>query len=238
MLVMNWMNKKIVTIDVKDSMQDAITLLKEHDIRMLPVMKKGKLVGVVTDRDLKRTSASDVTMLEIHELLYLLAKIKVEEIMTKNPITVPFDYTVEEAAEVLLTNKISGAPVVDHEGQIVGTIAQTDIFRAVVSLTGLSKRGISFCFIVEDRSGSIKEVTDIIRRYGGRMASILSSYERIPKGYRRVYVRMYNVDHARLPLLKEELKEKADLLYMADHHERIREIYEVEDFEVSAEVAA
>lgn len=225
MLVMNWMNKKIVTIDVKDSMQDAITLLKEHDIRMLPVMKKGKLVGVVTDRDLKRTSASDVTMLEIHELLYLLAKIKVEEIMTKNPITVPFDYTVEEAAEVLLTNKISGAPVVDHEGQIVGTITQSDIFKVLVSLTGLSKRGISFCFMVEDRSGSIKEVTEIIRTYGGRMASILSTYERIPKGYRKVYVRMYNINRSNVPQLKEELKEKAALLYMVDHRENVREIY-------------
>ncbi|UCB49286.1 MAG: CBS domain-containing protein [Deltaproteobacteria bacterium] len=225
MLVKDWMSKDVIKIDENESMQEAIKYLKEHDIRMLPVMKKGKLVGIVTDRDLKRASASDATLLEIHELIYILAQIKVKEIMTKNPITVPFDYTVEETAEILLTNKISGAPVVDHEGQLMGTITQSDIFKVLVSLTGLSKRGISFSFMVEDRSGSIKEVTDIIRAYGGRMASILSSYERIPKGYRRVYVRMYNVDRSRIPQLKEELKAKAALLYMVDHRENAREIF-------------
>jgi len=225
MLVKDWMSKDVITLDENDSMQKAIKLLKEHDIRMLPVMKKGKLVGIVTDRDLKRASASDATTLEIHELIYILSRIKVKEIMTENPITVPFDHTVEETAEILLANKISGAPVVDHEGKILGTITQADIFRALVSLTGLSKRGISFSFMVEDRSGSIKEVTDIIRTYGGRMASILSSYERIPKGYRRVYVRMYNIDRSRLPQLKEELKAKTTLLYMVDHRENVREVY-------------
>ena len=83
------MSKNVITVDEKDSMQDAMKHLKEHDIRMLPVMKKGKLVGIVTDRDLKKASASDATMLEIHEFLYLLTKIKVKDIMTKNPITLP-----------------------------------------------------------------------------------------------------------------------------------------------------
>ncbi len=225
MLVKDWMNKDVITIEEKDSMQDAIKLLKEHDIRMLPVLRKGKLVGIVTDRDLKRASASDATLLEIHELIYILSRIKVKEIMTKNPIAVPFDYTVEETAEILLTHKISGAPVVDHEGKLVGTITQSDIFKVLVSLTGLSKRGISFSFMVEDRSGSIKEVTDIIRVYGGRMASILSSYDRTPKGYRRVYVRMYNIDRTRLPQLKEQLKAKTTLLYMVDHRENVREVF-------------
>ena len=226
MLVKNWMSKKVITVDVSDSMQDAIRLLKENDIRMLPVVQRGKLVGIITDRDLKRASASDATTLELHELLYLLSEMKVKHIMTKTPITVPFDYTVEETAEILLSNKISGAPVVDQKGKIVGTITQTDIFRALVSLTGLSKRGISFALKVEDRPGSVKNVADIIRKYGGRMASILSSYDLMPSGYREVYIRMYNIDRAKLPQLKEELREKATLLYMVDHRENKREIYE------------
>jgi len=115
MLVKNWMSKNVVTIDANDSMQDATRLLKEHDIRMLPVMKKNKLVGIVTDRDLKKASASDATSLEIDELLYPLSTIKIKEIMTKDPITVPPDYTAEETARVLLDAKISGAPVVDHQ---------------------------------------------------------------------------------------------------------------------------
>ena len=89
MLVKNWMSDKVITVDVNDSMQDAVKLLKGHNIRMLPVMKKGELVGIVTDRDMKRASASDATTLEIHELLYLISTIKVKNIMTKDPITVP-----------------------------------------------------------------------------------------------------------------------------------------------------
>ena len=121
------MDKKVITIDIDDSMQDAIGRLKEHNIRMLPVMKKGKFVGIITDRDLKEASASDATTLEIHELLYLISKIKIRDIMSKNPITVPLDYTLEETAEILLKNKISGVPVLDHEDNIVGTITQTDL---------------------------------------------------------------------------------------------------------------
>ncbi|MFH1479690.1 MAG: CBS and ACT domain-containing protein [Pseudomonadota bacterium] len=225
MLVKNWMNEKVITVDVNDSMHDAMKLMKEHDIRMLPVLKKGKLVGIVTDRDVKRASASDATLLEIHELSYIITKIKINEIMTKDPVTIPFDYTAEETAEILLRNKISGAPVVDHDGNVVGTITQTDLFKVLVSLTGLSKRGISFAFMLEDQPGSIKEVADIIRKYGGRMASIMSSYERCPKGKRKVYIRMYGVDREKLPEVKKEIGEKAALLYMVDHRENKREVY-------------
>lgn len=237
MLVKNWMNKKVITIEDRDSMQDAMKRMKENDIRMLPVMNMGRLVGVITDRDLKRASASDATTLEIHEYIYLLSKIQVKEIMTKPPITVPFDYTLEETAQVLLENKISGVPVVDSDSKMVGTITQSDIFRALVSLTGLSKRGISFAFMVEDRPGSIKDVNDVIRKYGGRMASILSSYDSAPAGYQKVYIRMYNIDRTRLPQLREEFKAKATLLYMVDHRENKREIFKRES-EASATKAA
>ena len=225
MLVKDWMSKTVVTINQSDSMHDAVKFMKENDIRMLPVLKKDKLVGVVTDRDLKRASASDSTLLAINELLYLVDKIKVKELMSKDPITVPPDFTVEETAEVLLHNKISGAPVVDHDGKIVGIITQTDIFKVLISLTGVSKRGISFAFMLEDRPGSIKEVADIIREYGGRMASILSSYEGVKKGYRKVYIRDYGIDRTKLEELKTELRKKANMLYVVDHREHKRDIY-------------
>ena len=225
MLVANWMSKNIITVDEKDSMQDAMKLLKENDIRMLPVMKKGKLVGIVTDRDLKRASASDATTLEIHELLYLLTRIKVKNIMTKEVITVPPDFTVEETALVLQKNKISGAPVVDSRGKVVGTITQTDLFRVLISLTGVAKGGIQFGLQVDDRPGSIKEVADIIRKFGGRMVSILSSYDQVPQGYRKVYIRMRNIERSELQKLIQELESKAGLLYMVDHSENNRKIF-------------
>lgn len=225
MLVANWMSKNIITVDENASMHDAMKLLKENDIRMLPVMKKGKLVGIVTDRDLKRASASDATTLEIHELLYLLTRIKVKNIMTKEVITVPPDFTVEETALVLQENKISGAPVVDSKGKLVGTITQTDLFRVLISLTGVAKGGIQFGLQIEDRPGSIKEVADIIRKFGGRMVSILSSYDQVPQGYRKVYLRMRNIERSELQKLIQELESKAGLLYMVDHTENNRKIF-------------
>ena len=225
MLVKNWMSINVITVDINDSMQDAMKLLKENDIRMLPVMKKAKLVGIVTDRDLKKASASDATTLEVHELLYLLMKIKVKDIMTRDVITVPPDYTVEETAQVLQKNRISGAPVVDADGQLVGTITQTDLFRVLISLTGVGNGGIQFGFQVEDRPGSIKEVADIIRIYGGRMVSILSSYDDVAEGYRKVYIRMRSIERSELKKLIKELESKAGLLYMVDHTENNREIY-------------
>ena len=225
MLVKNWMSKPAITIDAGASMNDAIKLLKNNNIKMLPVMEKGKLVGIVTDRDLKRASASDATSLEIHELLYLIMEIKIKKIMTKNPITVPQDYTVEETAEILLKHNISGVPVVDQYRDVVGTITQNDLFRILISLTGAERRGIQFGMEVEDRPGSIKEVTDIIREYGGRMASILTSYDMASEGFRRVYVRMYGIDRFKVNKLKEALKEKATLLYMVDRRETTRETY-------------
>ena len=225
MLVQNWMSKNVITVDVNDSMQDAMKLLKENDIRMLPVMKKAKLVGIVTDRDLKKASASDATTLEVHELLYLLMKIKVKDIMTRDVITVPPDYTVEETAQVLQKNRISGAPVVAADGQLVGTITQTDLFRVLISLTGVGNGGIQFGFQVEDKPGSIKEVADIIRIYGGRMVSILSSYDDVAEGYRKVYIRMRSIERSELQKLIKDLRTKATLLYMVDHRENKRVIY-------------
>jgi len=219
------MSKTVITTDVNDSMNKVMDLMKEHNIGMVPVMKKGKLVGIVTDRDLKRSSASDATTLEIHELLFLISKIKVKDIMTKDPITVPFDFTVEEAAEVLMKNKISGAPVVDQKGQIVGTITKGDLFRVLISLTGVGKRGIQFAFQVEDLPGTIKNVADIIRQYGGRMVSILSTYEGMPTGYRKIFIRMLGVERDKLPHLENDLRKKATLLYMVDHRENRREIF-------------
>ena len=225
MLVKNWMSKKVITIDADDSMQDAMGLLKEHGIRRLPVMKKGKLVGIVTDRDLKKASASDATTLEIHELLYLLTAVKVKDIMTRDPITVPPDYTVEETAQVLLESKISGAPVVDDSGKVVGVITQSDLFRVLMSLTGIENGGIQFGLQVEDRAGSIREVADIVRQYGGRMVSILTSYDDVPAGYRNVYIRMHSIDRAKIEELNDALSQKASLLYRIDHRENDRKIY-------------
>ena len=224
MLVENWMSKPVITVGANDPMQRATELLKDHHIRILPVIENGKLVGIITDRDLKRASASDANSLEIHELVYLLSKIKVKEIMTKDPITIPPYYTLEETARVLLENKISGAPVVNDKGKVIGIITRDDMLKVLVNLTGVDKQGVQFAFQVVDRSQSIHELTDVIRKYGGRMVSILTSYEKAPPGQRNVCIRAYKINHQKLPQLLKELEEKATLLYMVDHREDLRDI--------------
>jgi len=95
----------------------------------------------------------------------------------------------------------------------------------LISLTGVGKRGIQFAFQVEDLPGTIKDVADIIRHYGGRMVSILSSYEHVPKGYRKVFIRMYGVERDKLPQLEDDIREKTTLLYVVDHRENRREVF-------------
>jgi acetoin utilization protein AcuB len=224
MLVKDWMSKDIISIEPNDSMHNATKLLKEHNIKMLPVINNNKLVGVVTDRDLKQAMASDATSLEIHELVYLLMKIKIKDIMTKKPITVHRDFTVEETAEILLHNRISGVPVVDGRGNVVGIITQTDLFRVLISLTGVSVKGIQFALLIKDQPGTIKEVADIVREFGGRIVSILTSYDDVFTGYRKVYIRMHSIEHNKLKELRDALVNKASLIYMIDHRENYREV--------------
>jgi acetoin utilization protein AcuB len=224
MLVKDWMSKDVITVDVSDTMQHAIKLTVEHDISMLPVLEDGKLVGVVTDRDLKRASPSDAAVMDIQQILYHLSRLEVGAIMSRFPITVLLTSTIEETAEMLLKNKISGAPVVDEQGRVRGVITKSDLFRAMISLSGLSKRGVLFGVVLEDRPGSIKEVTDIIRGYDARLVSILTSYEKAPQGYRHVYIRAFNVDRDRFGDLKDEIRKVCKLLYVVDHRDNRREI--------------
>jgi acetoin utilization protein AcuB len=226
MLIRYWMNKPVITILKKDSMQQASTLMKENHIRLLPVTDKGKLCGILSDRDLKRASASDATSLDVHELLYLISKIKVADIMTRDVVTVNQDWTVEEAADLMLARKISGAPVVDDKGQLCGVITQTDLFKATLYITGLKKQGFHMAFVLEDTPGSILEIVNVVRELGGRMASILSTYDRAPAGYRNVYLRFYDVSRDRIDDMLKILKAKAKLRYMVDHRENRRTLFE------------
>ncbi|MCL1986255.1 MAG: CBS and ACT domain-containing protein [Betaproteobacteria bacterium] len=225
MLVKNWMSTPAITIDIHSSMQEAMTLLNTHNISILPVMDRTRLVGVVTDGDLKKASPSGASSLGAHELLYLLSTIQIKDIMAKKPITVPADFTIEETAEILMDNRISGVPVLDRHGGVIGVITDADLFKVIISMAGIKKRGIQFAFRLEDRGGSILEVASVIRKLGGRICSILTSYENAPEGCRNAYIRIFRTDSLELGALKSALKEKFFLLYMVDHYNNVREIY-------------
>lgn len=232
MLVKYWMKTDVPCIDVDTSMQEAIRVLKTTRAPLLPVMRKDRLVGVITDTDLKRASASDATELDVHELMYLISRIKAGSVMSSPPVTVPPDYTLEETAAQFFSHGISGAPVLDQSGKVVGLISQREIYQALTSLSGLAKRGIQLALLLEDRPGSIKEVTDIIRSRGARLVSILTSYDRVPEGYRRAYIRAYAVERSTLPEMLEEVSHKTKLMYMVDHRTDQREIFEEPDLDL------
>ncbi|KMY67947.1 membrane protein [Desulfocarbo indianensis] len=224
MLALNWMSPRLISIEPDDSMSMAIRLMKDYDIRHLPVIQDGRLVGIITDRDVKKASASDAAALEVHELAYILSRVKVSDIMTPRPFMVGVFDTIEEAALIMMENKISGLPVVDDEGHVQGMLTQNDIFRALISLTGVAHGGVQFAMDLPDRPGSIKETADIIRRHGGRMVSILTSYDRVPEGRRRVYIRMKGVDRSKMIELNNELSQVGTLLYVLDSRQGKKEL--------------
>ena len=133
-LVKDWMTSDVVTISPDTTLPDAHRLMDEKGIRRLPVLKDGKLVGIVTRGDVRGAEPSGATTLSIWELHYLLAKLKIKEVMTPNPITISQNRMIGEAAQLMLDNRISGLPVVDSGGNAIGIITESDIFRMVVQL--------------------------------------------------------------------------------------------------------
>lgn len=188
MYVSDWMTKKVIILYPDDFLSDAIAMMRERGVRHLPVVKNDKLKGILSDRDIKEFSPSKATSLDMYELHYLLAKTQVQEVMTTKVITTTSDTPVEEAAMLLLDKNIGCLPVLD-QGRLSGIITDKDIFRALVDITGARHGGHRVCVTIEDRAGTIKEVADIIRRHHFRLQGILTSYEGVKEGWRRVVIR-------------------------------------------------
>lgn len=214
MLVKDWMSKDPVTINDDTSMMKAIHLMKQNRFRRLPVLHEGRLVGIVSDRDLKEASPSKATTLDVHELYYLLAELQVKDIMTRDPVTVSPDDSVERAAQLMLENTISGLPVVGDQGRVVGILTQSDVFRAFMHITGILQGGVQFALRLEDRPGLIKEVVDLLRERGARFVSLLTSYTSVQEGYRDVYIRVKNLSPEAMEAAQKELAARHQVLYV------------------------
>jgi acetoin utilization protein AcuB len=193
MLVKHWMSENVITIDEDVSIMKASKLMKH------------------SDRDLKEAHPSQATTLDIHELYYLLDKLKVEKVMSKNLHTARAAETVDKAAALMLKHKISALPVIDQEGKLEGIITKGDVFRAMVSISGIQQAPLQLCFEIEDRPGTIREVTDVIRAHGGRIVSSIANYEYAPAGFRHLYIRPRDVQNEKA--LITELKTKFKLIY-------------------------
>lgn len=225
MLIKEWMSRSVMIIESHDSLTDAAKLFETRMISMLPVLKKGKLVGIITDGDIKKAMPSDATTLNRFEISSLMDSVKIETIMSKPVITIHSEHTVDEAAAIMLTKGISGMPVLDREGRIEGIITKSDIFRCFVSFTGISNKAQVFAFKLQDRPGIIKGLTDIIRENGGRLYSIMTAYDGIDQGHRKVFFHTFDIDPARFDSLIEQFHKAGGLYYAADLSREFRQSY-------------
>lgn len=172
MFVRDYMARAPITIEKDTPVFKALTIMKNNKIRHLPVVSKGKLLGIVTEKNLFYLSPSPATSLSIFEINSLMAEITVAEAMkTVQPVSP--DTTLEEAALYMREHKIGGLPVVEG-GVLVGLITESDIFDAMVKLFGYGKPGIRMVIEAKDRVGLIADITKIIKDFDIVIRSIVT----------------------------------------------------------------
>jgi len=172
MLVKERMTRNPITITPSTSFEEALRVMRKNKVRRLPVLdKKRGLVGIVSEKDLLYASPSPVTSLDVFELHYLLSKITVKEVMTKEVITVEEDTPLEEAARIMADNKIGGLPVV-RDSVLVGIITETDLFKVFLELLGAREKGLRLSLLVPERKGMLASLTGEIARLGGNIVSL------------------------------------------------------------------
>ena len=166
MLVGERMSHPVIWISPELPVHDALNLFKKEHIRRAPVIKNNKLVGIISDSDLINASPSPATSLSIWEMNYLLSKITVAEVMTKDVLTVQVDTPIEEAARIMSDNKIGGLPVVKDE-QVVGIITETDLFKVFLELMGAREQGVRVTALLADKPGQLAKLTENLSASGG-----------------------------------------------------------------------
>lgn len=197
MLVASRMTRDPITVTNKTSIDEALKVMREKKVRRLPVVDdKGKLVGIVAEKDILYASPSPATSLSIHEIHYLVSKLTVVEIMTKNVFTVTDDTPLEEAAKVMADNRIGALPVL-QDGALVGIITETDIFKAFLELLGAGEPGVRITMKVPEGQGMLPLCTETISKLGGRVLALVT-WGRDEPGQRTVTIRVSGVDQKKL----------------------------------------
>ncbi len=166
MFVGERMSHPVISVSPETPVHDALAMFKKEHIRRAPVVKDGKLLGIVSERDLLNASPSPVTSLSVWEMNYLLSKVTVKQVMTKKVKTVDVNTPIEEAARIMADSKIGGMPVM-RSGAIAGIITETDLFKIFLELMGAREKAIRVSALVEDKPGQLAKVTKAIADAGG-----------------------------------------------------------------------
>lgn len=170
MFVGERMSHPVISVSPETPIHDALVMFKKEHIRRAPVIKDGKLVGIVTESDLHNASPSTITSLSVWEINYLISKVIVKQVMTKKVKTIDENTPIEEAARIMADSKIGGIPVT-RSGKVVGIITETDLFKIFLELMGARTRGIRITAVVNDQAGQLAKVTKAIADAGGNFIS-------------------------------------------------------------------
>ena len=172
MLVGERMTRPVITVRPEMPMPEALDLMHKEHIRRLPVVNRnGELVGIVTESDLLKASPSEATSLSIYEVTYLLGKLTIERIMSKEVITVTEDTPLEEAARIMADHKFSGLPVMRGK-ELVGMITETSLFRIFLELLGARRAGIRVTVSLLDKPGELAGLTRTVQEMGGNIIAL------------------------------------------------------------------
>ena len=170
MFVGERMSRPVISVSPDAPINEVLVMFRNEHIRRAPVMKEGRLVGIVSERDLLNASPSSATTLSVWELNYLISKVKVKDVMTKKVITVDADTPIEEAARIMADKKIGGLPVTSA-GKVVGMITETDLFKILLELMGAREKATRVTVTVPDRPGELAKITRTIASNGGDFIS-------------------------------------------------------------------
>jgi acetoin utilization protein AcuB len=172
MLVQERMSRNPITVRPSTSLHEALRVMREAKVRRLPVLnEKGKLVGIVLEKDLLYASPSPATSLSVYELNYLVAKIKIEDLMTREVVTVCEDCPLEEAARIMADNDISGLPVM-RDDTLVGMITESDLFKTFLELLGARMPGLRVTVKMREGKGVLARLTHEVAERGGDIVSL------------------------------------------------------------------
>jgi len=175
MLVGERMRRPVITVRAEMPIQDALKLMHTEHIRRVPVVDaRGRLVGLVSEMDLLKASPSEATSLSIWEVHYLLSKITVERVMTREVITVAEQTPIEEAARIMADNEIGGLPVLRGR-ELVGIVTETDLFRVFLELLGAREAGVRLAALVANRPGELAKLTSAVYQAGGNFLALVTS---------------------------------------------------------------
>jgi len=166
MFVGERMSHPVISVTPERPVHDALAMFKKEHIRRAPVIKDGKLLGIVTENDLLNASPSPATTLSVWEMNYLMSKVTVRQVMSKKVKTIDVDTPIEEAARIMTDASIGGMPVT-REGKIVGMITETDLFKVFLELMGAREKGVRVSALVDDKPGQLVKISKAITDAGG-----------------------------------------------------------------------